>query len=135
MSYQTPSSARSIPTIPLVNRAFEKAVSRLLITAALLTPLQALAAPSFISPKTLRTRQLTKTPLTLIDIRPPDAYKKEHIQGALSVPLETLRTWQPPSNAPIVVYCLSGARSSGAVRTLTSMGYTKVYDLGAIRNW
>ena len=39
MSYQTPSSARSIPTIPLVNRAFEKAVSRLLITAALLTPL------------------------------------------------------------------------------------------------
>ena len=135
MPYQTPSSARSIPTTPLVNRAFEKAVSRLLVVAALLTPLQALAAPSFISPKTFRTRQLTKTPLTLIDIRPPDAYKKEHIQGALSVPLETLRTWQPPSNAPIVVYCVC-PKDEEAAAILIERGFTNTTVLeGRFAAW
>lgn len=98
-----PSSARSIPTKPLVNRTLAKAVSRLLVTAALLTPITALAAP--ISIKELRTLQLNKKPHTLIDVRDPNAYKKEHIQGAINVPLESIRAWQPPANTPIIVYC------------------------------
>ena len=35
----------------------------------------------------------------------------------------------------IIVYCKSGNRSSQALTKLTDLGYTEVYDLGAMSNW
>jgi len=35
----------------------------------------------------------------------------------------------------IVVYCRSGRRSAIAADTLISLGYAKIYDLGAISSW
>ena len=36
---------------------------------------------------------------------------------------------------PLFTYCLSGARSRKAVRTLKSMGYTNVINMGGINNY
>jgi len=85
-----------------------------------------------------QARQLVKDGALLLDVRTTGEFGGNHLNGALNIPVQVLPTQTqklPAKDAPIVVYCLSGARSSGAVRTLTSMGYTKVYDLGAIRNW
>lgn len=38
-------------------------------------------------------------------------------------------------NTEIVVYCRSGRRSAIAADTLISLGYAKIYDLGAISSW
>ena len=38
-------------------------------------------------------------------------------------------------NSPIIVYCKSGNRSHQALLKLQELGYSKVYDLGAMSNW
>jgi len=41
----------------------------------------------------------------------------------------------PALDTPVLVYCRSGNRSAQAARSLTALGYTRVYDLGAITAW
>jgi len=38
-------------------------------------------------------------------------------------------------NQAIIVYCKSGNRSNQALTLLEDLGYTEVYDLGAMSNW
>ena len=38
-------------------------------------------------------------------------------------------------DSEVIVYCKSGNRSSQAKEILENLGYTNVYDLGAISNW
>ena len=40
-----------------------------------------------------------------------------------------------PKNSVLIVYCRSGNRSSQAANLLEELGYTEVYDLGAMSNW
>ena len=42
---------------------------------------------------------------------------------------------QAVKNTEIVVYCRSGRRSAIAAETLISLGYAKIYDLGAVSSW
>ena len=62
--------------------------------------------------------------ITVIDVRTPDEYAAGHIPGSLLIPFDE-----------IVVYCRSGRRSAIAADTLISLGYAKIYDLGAVSSW
>lgn len=65
----------------------------------------------------------------LIDVREPDEFEEEHLQGAVSVPLMQLKPdaliIQP--NVPIVTFCEKGARSNKAAQMLQ-----KQYPLATI---
>lgn len=39
------------------------------------------------------------------------------------------------ASRPVIVYCASGGRSALAGKTLKDMGYAKVYNLGAFKDW
>lgn len=75
----------------------------------------------------------------LLDVRTPEEFASGHIPGATLIPdyelSQRAETELPNTEAPIIVYCLSGGRSGGAARWLLKKGYTNVYDLGSIHNW
>ena len=71
----------------------------------------------------------------LLDVRTPQEYREGHIPGSVNVPLQSLSTAdQIPAgkDAPLFVYCHSGARSSQATRPLAGMGYTNTKNIGGI---
>lgn len=76
----------------------------------------------------------------LMDVRTEEEYNEKHIDGAILVPLDTIdedsvAVEVPNKETAIIVYCQSGNRSHQAVEKLKSLGYSNVYDLGAISNW
>lgn len=74
----------------------------------------------------------------ILDVRTPEEFYEGHIEGAQSFPLAGIMsalTRIPDREAPLFVYCLSGARSSQACRALNQMGYANVTDMGGIARW
>ena len=73
----------------------------------------------------------------VIDVRTPEEFQFGAIPGAVNTPVSTIAQSPPTEDrsAPIVVYCLSGARSRTAKGILEGMGYTNVRDFGAITRW
>lgn len=74
----------------------------------------------------------------IIDVRTPQEFKQGHIEGAKNVPLDRLGDLPktaPKTDAPLFVYCQSGARSSRACRQMEAMGYSDVTDMGGIMQW
>jgi phage shock protein E len=71
----------------------------------------------------------------LIDVRSPGEYASGHVQGALNLPLERfaqeIEQLAPDKHFPVIMYCLSGARSGGACRLLQQLGYTQVVNGGS----
>lgn len=74
----------------------------------------------------------------LLDVRTVQEYHTGHINGSISIPLNTLETissLEIDKDSKIVVYCRSGNRSKTALEKLIDMGYTEVYDMGGIESW
>lgn len=75
----------------------------------------------------------------LVDVRAPDFYAREHIAGAINLPVAQVAERAPteigPVSTPVVLYCRTGAGSAKAAATLKQMGYVAVYDLGSYLNW
>lgn len=76
----------------------------------------------------------------LVDVRTEDEYNEEHIDGALLLPLDTIMEESvldviDSKDSYVILYCRSGNRSHQALEKLIELGYTNVYDLGAISNW
>ena len=75
----------------------------------------------------------------IADVRRPDEFAVKHIKGAINIPLgqlkEKAKELLPDKNQEIILYCQSGNRSCDAAKVMQSMGYTNVYDLGAIDKW
>lgn len=76
----------------------------------------------------------------LVDVRTEDEYNEEHIDGAVLLTLdnineESVSDIAEDKNSVLIVYCRSGNRSSQAANLLEELGYTEVYDLGAMSNW
>lgn len=72
---------------------------------------------------------------TLIDVRSKMEYDGEHIHGAINMPLDILETklneiQELPK--PLIVYCMSGGRSSIATNLLQQNGITETYNGGGI---
>ena len=72
----------------------------------------------------------------LIDVRRKDEFEKDHIDGAINIPLDRLEKQIhfgiPNKNTEINLYCLSGARAEHAKCVLKSIGYVNVLNLGGI---
>lgn len=84
--------------------------------------------------------------LTLVDVREgAEVGASGMAKGALNVPLTMLSRQADPRHPdhlvaldparPVALYCVSGARSSRAAEVLRGLGYTRVYNLGSLRDW
>ena len=76
----------------------------------------------------------------LLDVRTKEEYNEKHIDGASLLPLDiididNISQIVSEKDTPIIVYCRSGNRSQQAREKLIALGYSKVYDLGAMSNW
>lgn len=77
--------------------------------------------------------------VTLLDVRTPDEYTQEHIEGSILIPLQTLDKnlglIAGEKSHKIIVYCRSGARSVSASRLLADNGFTPLNVKGGITEW
>jgi molybdopterin/thiamine biosynthesis adenylyltransferase/rhodanese-related sulfurtransferase len=69
----------------------------------------------------------------VVDVREPFEWDAGHVAGALHVPLADLparvEAELPDRDAPVLLYCRTGARSGRAALFLASRGYTNVANL------
>jgi len=75
---------------------------------------------------------------TILDVRQPAEYEKEHIPGARLVPLPDLNNSldELDPEKPTIVHCAIGGRSRVAVQLLSGFGFKEVYNLtGGIKAW
>jgi len=76
----------------------------------------------------------------LIDLRGKELYDAGHIGDARNVPMaelesqaESLKKWRDKN---VITYCDSGTTGAGGARTLTKLGFTKVFNLqGGLNAW
>lgn len=77
--------------------------------------------------------------IALLDVRTPDEFSKEHIQGATLIPVqvlsENLSMLSDVKDKKIIVYCHSGARSVSASRILVEHGFVPLNVSGGITAW
>ena len=92
--------------------------------------------PARITSAVLR-RRLARGPLSLIDVRSEDEWRRDAIPESVNIPLEHLRERLAKiPEGPVVVYCRTGERSSTAASLLEQTGRMNVVDLvGGITAW
>jgi len=68
---------------------------------------------------------LENSPALLLDVRDPDEYKRDHVEGAVNIPLDKLRDRREelPRDRPVWAYCYVGQRSYYAARALSQYGF------------
>ncbi len=92
-----------------------------------------------ITPKEAQALLQSGEKVTLLDVRTPDEFTKEHIEGAILIPLQTLdknlALIANVKNQKILVYCHSGNRSVSASRLLADNGFTPLNISGGITEW
>lgn len=75
----------------------------------------------------------------LIDVREPDEFAEEHLEGAISIPLMQLKpnNFTIQSNVPVVTFCEKGARSNKAAQMLQKQyPQANIYSvLGGMNFW
>ena len=71
----------------------------------------------------------------LLDVREEDEFRAGFIPGAVNVPLSQIDSITFPKEKTLYVYCLRGARSRRAVRTLSKMGYEAAKSIGGINSY
>ncbi|MDD5160084.1 MAG: rhodanese-like domain-containing protein [Sulfuricurvum sp.] len=77
--------------------------------------------------------------VTLLDVRTPEEFAQEHIEGATLIPVqvlsERLAKLQGVKEKQIIVYCHSGNRSAVASRILVKKGFVPLNVKGGITQW
>ncbi len=73
----------------------------------------------------------------LVDVRSPMEYAQGCLPDAVNVPLQSIQVAEDmlDKERPIVLYCVTGARTRMAKTYLESMGFDNVHDLGSFRNY
>lgn len=82
----------------------------------------------------------------VVDVRDaPEVEKSGKIEGALHISRGMLEFRADPASPyhhpemqkerPIILYCASGGRSALSGKLLQEMGYERVYNLGAYKDW
>ena len=76
----------------------------------------------------------------IIDVRTTGEFTQSHIKNALNIDINSNDFQQKVANLnknkAVFVYCLSGSRSSYAMRILSSMGFKEIYNLsGGMMQW
>jgi rhodanese-related sulfurtransferase len=82
---------------------------------------------------------MKRSDVTVLDVRSPGEFASGHIKQAHNIPIDQLGMRAsrelPDKGAKILVYCLSGARASSAVKLLQDRGYQDVTSFGGINSW
>lgn len=98
------------------------------------TPVQSMdpeAAKAFMAEK-------AQDEFTLLDVRQPGEYQKNHIPGAKLIPIGQLdkRLDEIDRGKPVLAYCAVGGRSRVAAQMLAGKGFDRVINLsGGIKAW
>ncbi len=82
----------------------------------------------------------------IVDVRDaPEVEKSGKVAGAAHVSRGMLEFRADPASPyhdkrfdkdkPVIVYCASGGRSALSGKALKDLGFTKVYNLGAFKDW
>ena len=74
----------------------------------------------------------------LIDVRTGPEYEAGHIEGAINVPLVNIHyivNQVRDIEAPVYVYCQTGARSGQAASMIREMGYKNVKNVGGVNRY
>jgi rhodanese-related sulfurtransferase len=82
----------------------------------------------------------------VVDVREPAEIAMTGIvPGALTIPMGEFADKADPESPdhdpalqpdkPIILYCASGKRSEAAGKYLLSLGYSKVFNLGGLKDW
>ncbi len=80
--------------------------------------------------------QMRQQNAVIIDVREPHEYHREHIAGALSLPLAELTSEQLPNGKMAILYCGAGKRSCTAALQLNASGNRNVAIVeGGIAGW
>ena len=75
-----------------------------------------------------------RTNALLIDVRTPEEYRENHIEGAVNIPvyeIDNLKNEIIDPNKVILVYCRTGKRSKIVKQILIQNGYKNVYTFSA----
>lgn len=89
---------------------------------------------------------MAKGNVLVVDVRDaPEVEKSGKIAGAINVSRGMLEFRADPDtpyhdkafskDKTIILYCASGGRSALGAKVLKEMGYEKVYNLGAFKDW
>ena len=85
-------------------------------------------------------KKLQEKDIQLVDVRTPEEYAEKHIKDAVNINFNSddfveLAT-KLDKTKPVLIYCLSGGRSSKAAALISKKGYPQVYNLdGGIMAW
>ena len=73
----------------------------------------------------------------LVDVRSSSEFSQGALPNAINLPLQSIMNAKNilDQDKTIVLYCVTGARSSTAKNYLVQMGFDDVYDLGSFRNY
>ncbi len=76
----------------------------------------------------------------LIDVRTPEEFVGGHLKNAVNIDVRgdafDAELAKLDKSRPVLVYCLSGGRSSSAAGKMESMGFKTIYNMeGGIINW
>jgi rhodanese-related sulfurtransferase len=86
-------------------------------------------------------KALTGKEVQLLDVRTANEFRMGYIKGALQANWNNNSEFEErvaalDKNKPVLVYCLSGARSNAAAEWMRSNGFTQVVNLeGGFSNW
>ncbi len=87
------------------------------------------------------SKKITELPgAPIIDVRTPGEFSQGHLKNALNYDISSGEFENKIASLdklkPVLVYCLSGSRSSYAVRFMKSNGFKEVYELyGGMMKW
>ncbi|MCK5922718.1 MAG: rhodanese-like domain-containing protein [Methylococcales bacterium] len=72
----------------------------------------------------------------LVDVRSPMEYASGSLNGARNIPLAGLPNFMDdlPKDKPVLLFCVSGARSGAAQRYLAQQGYD-AHNIGAYASY
>src|ERR1019366_2563946 len=80
-------------------------------------------------------RALLEKGARVIDVRSEGEFQERHLPGAVNVPLDRPRVeiaqHAPDKEQPLLLHCLSGARSAMGKASLRKMGYRNAFNLGS----
>ena len=81
--------------------------------------------------------QLDQDTITVLDVRPADAYTRGSVPGAVSIPLAEVeeRMEELPKEKPVYVLCHTGEWSVDAVYELEAAGYDAANIEGGYRSF
>jgi rhodanese-related sulfurtransferase len=95
---------------------------------------------AFAALSTMQAVRLMNQGALVIDLRAKESFDAGHIGDARNVPAaelesqaESLKKWRDRN---VITYCDSGIGGASAARTLTKLGFTKVFNLeGGLNAW